>query len=308
MPDADAALRAEIEKVRDRARLQALAQGDSTDEADRRGQKAVDDFCGKWGIRPEMVSTPKEPRVPAAPVRTVDLGSSPLRTSSNPSATQAMRISDLLKRGREASSPGAAAASAAAAAAAAHAQPAAAHPAPAAGGKSSLAGLLDRVRSNSLVEVPSVSPAPAKAAAAPPKPAPPAPPRPTPAAPAPAPARSATPPSRIQPTPAPAHGAPLTADRRKALLEEFDRTYTEVQSMIEARIGVADVAMGDAPRGLASAFERVAKGGVSESEAKVLSGDVQRLRDHLKQMTSICDEFLSHLDEFVERRSGSARP
>ena len=57
MPDADSALRAEIEKVRDRARLQALAQGVSTDEADRRGQKAVDDFCGKWGIRPEMVGT-----------------------------------------------------------------------------------------------------------------------------------------------------------------------------------------------------------------------------------------------------------
>ena len=302
MPDADSALRAEIEKVRDRARLQALAQGVSTDEADRRGQKAVDDFCGKWGIRPEMVSTPKEPRVPPAPVRCVDLGSSPLRTSSNPSSTQAMRISDLLKRGKDALGAGASHAAP---------SPAAAHPppAPAGGGKSNLAGLLDRVRANSLVEVPSVSPTPARApaVAAPPTAPRPAPPAPAKPAPAPAPARSAPPPARIQPSPAPSHGAPLTAERRKALLEEFDRTYAEVQSMIEERIGVADVAMGDL-KGLASAFERVAKGGVSPDEAKVLSSDVERLRDHLRQMMYICDEFLSHLDEFVERRSGSARP
>ena len=97
------------------------------------------------------------------------------------------------------------------------------------------------------------------------------------------------------------------ADRRRALLEEFDRTYAEVQTMIEQRIGVADVAMGNAPLGLAQAFERVTEGGVGAEEAKVLASDVQRLRDHLKQMMSLCDEFLTHLDDFVGRRANPGR-
>jgi len=291
MPDADDALRAEIEKVRDRARLQALAQGLSTDEADRRGQKAVEEFCGKWGIRAEMVGPPRGPRPAPAPVRAVDLGSSPLRSTTNPSMTQAIRIADLLRKGKEAG--GAAGAPA----------PAPAPAAAGAGGKSSLAGLLDRVRAQSFPDAaPAGAPAAAPAAYRPaPAPPPAAPPPPLPARP------SSPPPLVISQAPAPVPAAAAGADRRRALLEEFDRTYSEVQTMIEQRIGVADVAMGDAPRGLAQAFERAAEGGVGPEEAKILAQDVQRLRDHLRQMMTLCDEFLSHLDEFTGRRAGQGR-
>lgn len=264
MADADDALRGEIEKVRDRARLQALAQGLPPEEADRRGKQAVEEFCAKWGIRPDMVGPPRTARPAPAPVRAVDLGSSPMRSSANPSTTQAIRIADLLKRGALQAPPPA------------PPPPPPAPPPP----KPGLAGLLDRVRAQSFSDSP--------AAAAPE----------APAAPASA-AAAATAPSR------PASASP---DRRRELLDLFDRTYAEVQAMLEQRIGVVDVALNEAPRGLASAFEKAAAAGIGSEEAKVLAQDVQRLRDHLRQMTSICEEFLSHLDEFVGRASTRGRP
>jgi hypothetical protein len=272
MADADDALRGEIEKVRERARLQALAQGLPPDESDRRGQKAVNDFCAKWGIRPDMVGPPRSarPASPAPPVRAVDLGSSPLRSAANPSATQAIRIADLIKRGMvQPPAP--------------PARPASMSPPPPAE-RVGLAGLLDRVRAQSQPD----------AGAAPP-----------PRAPAPAP----SPPPRAG---APAAGVPPLGTtppvseaeaRRRALLDQFDRVYAEVQAMLEQRIGVADLALNEVPLGLASAFDRAAAAGLGSEEAKVLTLDVQRLRDALRQMTAICDEFLSHLDEFVDRAS-----
>jgi hypothetical protein len=89
---------------------------------------------------------------------------------------------------------------------------------------------------------------------------------------------------------------PVPQDRRVALLEEFDRTYSEVQTMLEERIGVVDVALNENPRGLQGAVERAAQPGASEEEIRVLSDYLHRLRDHLGQMLTICDEFLGHIE------------
>lgn len=298
MADADNALRSEIEKVRERARLQALAQGLPPDRAEIQGDAAVLDFCSRWGIRPEMLG-PDLAHAARAPAREearkVDLGTSPLRNTTAPSQSQAIRISDLLKKAKDQEgslSP-----------------PSAPAPAAPAGGPAigsgtrppgSLSTLLQRMKT------PSSGP-------------------PAPAAPVRTPAAASTPPRTPAPPaspPRPANttgfrgvtsGDPLggtgsltaNAERRRQVLEEFDRTYAEVQALLEQRIGVVDVALADASKGISGAIQKAAAGGIASQDLEVLAVDVDRLRNHLQSMMELCEEFLGHLQSFAAR-SGPA--
>ena len=306
MGEADSALREEIEKVRERARLQALAQGLGPDAAAAQGNVAVEEFCSRWGIRPEMVG-PAGPRGgrPAPSTsqpfredgRKVDLGASPLRTTANPGQTQAIRIADLLKRAKEteiaASRP-------------AFPQGAGAPPTPAAPARSTtnLSSLLQRMRTADPSQ-----PAPAPAAPARVPPPPPAPSRIT--APPPPPPRSASAPSQgmvqraVTLSETLGGGATLTAnaERRRQVLEEFDRTYAEVQSMLEQRIGVVDIALNDASKGISGLMNTAQAGGMKPEEMEILAADVDRLRQNLTVMMGLCDEFLQHMNEINAARS-----
>jgi hypothetical protein len=297
MADADNALRSEIEKVRERARLQALAQGLPPDRAVIQGDAAVLDFCSRWGIRPEMLG-PDLARAARAPAkeeqRKVDLGTSPLRNTTAPSQTQAIRISDLLKKAKDQEGslpppPAPAPAAAPGPASAAGVMPGSRPP-------GSLSTLLQRMKTQ-----PSAPPAPA--------------PRPPQGKPAGAPAASpAAPPSPSRPANTTGFrgvtsGDPLggtgsltaNAERRRQVLEEFDRTYAEVQSLLEQRIGVVDVALADASKGISGAIQKAAARGIDSQDLEVLAVDVDRLRNHLQSMMQLCEEFLGHLQSFSAR-------
>lgn len=296
MAEGDNALRAEIEKVRERTRLQGLAQGLSPDDAESRASAAVAEFCTRWGIKPEMIGPapartargatgPLPPRSPTGPLPpdpvrvSVDLGSSPLRSMAGGSnKTQAIRIGDLLRKTQSPPPPP---------------PPGPGVPTPA----SSVAGahlsaFLQKVRSKPLVEAPPPAP--------PPPPSPPAPPpiqiRNIPvhdqvaASGRPGPARGAP------PAPA-APAAPATlSDRRRALIEEFDRTYAEVQNMLEARIGIDAVALGQTGgAGLGTG------GPYSQEEVQAISRDLERLMGGLNQMMTLCQELMDHLGGFVSK-------
>jgi hypothetical protein len=295
MGEADSALREEIEKVRERARLQALAQGLGPDAAAALGNNAVEEFCSRWGIRPEMVAPGvlrgNRPATSAGQpfredARKVDLGASPMRNTQNPGQTQAIRIADLLKRAKDAENP-----------LKVPAPPAAAgppNPATTTRSGSNLSSLLNRMRTPE--------------AAAPPPPAPPAPPPPAPAR-APTLAPSA-PPRSVTMSETLGGGATLTsnAERRRQVLEEFDRTYAEVQAMLEQRIGVVDIALNDASKGISGVMLKAAQGGLRQDEMEVLALDVERLREHLHTMTSLCDEFLQHMNQIAMARPAGTRP
>jgi hypothetical protein len=285
MADADNALRDELEKVRERARLQALAQGVSPEEAEQRGNTAVNEFCAKWGIRPEMLG-PRAARTaeaaakaPATPSRPVDLGSSPLRSSGGPGPgqSQVIRIGDLLKKAQDA---------------------AAGSPAAARHG-SALSGLLSRAKSQHVFD-PATSPTPPGGTAMPQgvplRPAP-----TSPAMPPPAPPRS---PSVRDPfTSVPGSPGSPAAEKRRQILEEFDRTYAEVQAMIEQRIGVGDTAMSD------RAGAGVTTGAQSgpPQELVMMAEDVLRLRSQLEQMLAMCDDFLARYRDGTGEGPGGGR-
>jgi hypothetical protein len=91
------------------------------------------------------------------------------------------------------------------------------------------------------------------------------------------------------------------AERRRQVLEEFDRTYAEVQTLLEQRIGVVDIALADASRGISGAIQQAAAGGIDPQDLEVLAVDVDRLRQHLQSMMSLCEEFLGHLQAFSVR-------
>ncbi len=347
MAEADGALRAEIEKVRERARLQVMAQGLDPEAAELQADAAVEEFCARWGIRPEMLGPGllRGTRPAAAPgkegPKRVDLGASPMRTTINPSQTQALRIGDLLKKAREME-----AAASGQPLTPAPGTPASGTPAPGSGAgpghppapglgagggvmrtTGNLSSLLQRVRTQGLP--PASGPAPSSppaaqrgAAPAPtmrpsPAPAPAAPPR-GPSAPAPAP--SVPLPAMPRPTGAftsrgmtssdPLGGTgslTANAERRRQVIEEFDRTYAEVQTMLEQRIGVVDVALNDASKGLTGAMAKAQAGGLDAQELEVLAVDVDRLHQHLQVMMSLCEEFLSHLQDFSIRSEGSGQ-
>lgn len=295
MGEADNALREEIEKVRERARLQALAQGIGPAAAAQQGNQAVEEFCSRWGIRPDMVgpSSPRglRPGSPAGPppreeARKVDLGASPLRNAANPGQTQAIRIADLLKRAKDAESSAA--------------RPAAPAPADAGAGRTStnLSSLLQRMRTADTARPLPVPARPAPTVAAP---VPPAPRTPLPAAPG-----TGTMPRVLSTSDVFAGGATLTAnaERRRQVLEEFDRTYAEVQTMLEQRIGVVDIALNDASKGLTGAMARAQAGGLQPHEIETLAEDVVRLRQNLTIMMQTCDEFLRHMDRITASKGG----
>jgi len=83
-------------------------------------------------------------------------------------------------------------------------------------------------------------------------------------------------------------GSAVAADRRRQVLEEFDRTYAEVQTMIEQRIGVGDVAMSDS----LAAVRGPGSGPALPQDISQLAADVARLRTQLEGMVGLCDEFL----------------
>ncbi len=331
MAEADSALRAEIEKVRERARLQVLAQGLDPEAAEIQADAAVEDFCTRWGIRPEMLGPGllRGARPAAAPAKvgpkSVDLGASPLRTTVNPSQTQALRIGDLLKKAREME----------AAASGRPASPAPASEIPGSGpafaqaplsshgagagvprNTANLTSLLQRMKSQGLppaggpaAQAPVPAAGPMRPAAAPVSPFR------GPSAPAPSPAVPLPPMPRSTAAIAPrgvTSSDPLggtgsltaNAERRRQVIEEFDRTYAEVQAMLEQRIGVVDVALNDASQGLTGAMARAQAGGLDAHELEVLAGDVDRLHQHLQVMMSLCEEFLSHLQGFSVRAGG----
>jgi len=297
MAEGDNALRAEIEKVRERTRLQALAQGMSPDEAEARAGVAVAEFCTRWGIKPEMLgpAPPRPARGQPAPApdprpASVDLGSSPLRSmSGGQNKTQAIRIGDLLKRTQAPAPPAAGSAA----------------PAPSSTG-SNLSAFLQKVRSKPLTEAPA-PPAPHMS------PPPPAASR-TPASSAAGAPRTASPPIQIRnvpvhqqvgaprrgpaPAPAPAAASPASlVERRKQILDEFDRTYNEVQSMLEARIGIDAVALGQTDgSGLASGA-----GGYSPEEMQAIARDLERLMGGLGQMMTLCQELMDHIGGFIAK-------
>jgi hypothetical protein len=298
MGEADNALREEIEKVRERARLQALAQGIGPDAAAQQGNQAVEEFCSRWGIRPDMVGPASgrglRPGAPAGPppreeARKVDLGASPLRNAANPGQTQAIRIADLLKRAKEAE--------------AAAVRPAAPAPAVTAdlGGRTAtnLSSLLQRMRT---ADPSRPAPAPAKTVASPTVATPPAPRMPSPAAPP----GTGTVPRVLSTSDVFAGGATLSsnAERRRQVLEEFDRTYAEVQTMLEQRIGVVDIALNDASKGLTGAMARAQAGGLQPHEIETLAEDVNRLRQNLTTMMQTCDEFLRHMERITASKGG----
>ncbi|MCK6482371.1 MAG: hypothetical protein L6R43_20160, partial [Planctomycetes bacterium] len=153
MSEGEAALQEEISKVRERTRLQALAQGVPPPEAEARAATAVEEFCAKWGLRPEAAAPapplpapapPVRAPAPPAPQRSVDLGSSPLRSpTASGDRTQSIRISEILKKGREgATSPSSNPAI--------PVPPSLAAPPAAPGAKPSLASVLRRHRSGGL--------------------------------------------------------------------------------------------------------------------------------------------------------------
>jgi len=293
MGEADSALREEIEKVRERARLQALAQGLGPDAAAALGNNAVEEFCSRWGIRPEMVAPGvlrgNRPGTAGQPfredARKVDLGASPMRNTQNPGQTQAIRIADLLKRAKDAEVPGKGPAPSPSPAVGP------ANPASTTRSGSNLSSLLNRMR------------APEGAAPAPPAPPPPAPVRAPTLAPAP-------PPRSVTMSETLGGGGTLTgnAERRRQVLEEFDRTYAEVQAMLEQRIGVVDIALNDASKGISGVMLKAAQGGLRQDEMEVLAVDVERLREHLHTMTSLCDEFLQHMNQIAMARPGGGKP
>lgn len=338
MAEADGALRAEIEKVRERARLQVMAQGLDPEAAELQADAAVEEFCARWGIRPEMLGPGllRGSRPPATPGRegpkSVDLGASPLRATINPSQTQALRIGDLLRKAKEME----------AAAAGLPTPPATgSRPSPGSGPSSAqgggggvlrttgnLSSLLQRVRTQG------ISPASGTGAQAPPPASPPASPggsvRPFPAsAPAPSPFRGPSAPATAPAVPLPAMPRPAgsitsrgatsadplggtgsltaNAERRRQVIEEFDRIYAEVQTMLEQRIGVVDLALNDASKGLTGAMAKAQAGGLDAHELEVLAVDVDRLHQHLQVMMSLCEEFLSHLQDFSVRSEGSGQ-
>jgi hypothetical protein len=317
MADAEKALHDEMEKVRERDRLQAMSQGLAPDAARAAGDAAVEEFCAKWGIRPEMLAVGGRPaRAPApAPepkkpeMRTVDLGSSPLRFSTNPNTTQAIRIADLLKKAKEMEAP---------------AEPAAPPAAPDFAKTSAapnLSALLQRLRTQgspasptgaTSTAMPAPGAAPARTAApgafptVPAAAAPTTPARPyLPPAPAPAPVAAAARPATVEISSA----GTLTgqAEKRRALLEEFDRTYAEVQSMLEQRIGVVDIAMNDASRGLQGAIQKAAADNLSEPDLVRLARDVERLRSNLQGMLGLCEELLGQLAVATTKAAGGGK-
>ncbi len=288
MGEADSALRQEIEKVRERARLQGLSQGLGPEAAAHQGNVAVEEFCARWGIRPEMVgaAAPHGGRPGGATgqpfreePRKVDLGASPMRTGAVPGQTQAIRIADLLKRAKEADTSAA--------------KPAAPAPAAAAPPRtgSNLSALLQRMRAPD-----AAGPAATRAPAPPPASPPPSPPRP-------APAQGTV--LRAVSTGEPLGGGATlaaNAERRRQVLDEFDRTYAEVQTMLEQRIGVVDIALNDASKGITGAMATAQAGGLRPDQVTVLAADVDRLRQHLTVMMQVCDEFLRHMEQVQGHR------
>jgi len=298
MGEADSALRDEIEKVRERARLQALAQGLGPDAAVIQGNTAVEEFCSRWGIRPEMVApgvlrgpraTPSTPQPFRDEQRKVDLGASPLRASAGPGQTQAIRIADLLKRTKDAEIPAVRTGTAGPVSGSV--------PPPAATvtrSGTNLSSLLQRMRAaEPRAAVPAQAPAPAPA----PVPSAPAP-RPVPAA--------ASAPRSVTLGEGLAGGGTLTAnaERRRQVLEEFDRTYAEVQTMLEQRIGVVDIALNEASLGIDGVLAKAKAGGLQPQEMETLATDVDRLRQQLTVMMSLCDDFLRHMNDINSGRQG----
>lgn len=320
MGEAENPLREEIEKVRERARLQALAQGLSPDEAEAKASDAVAEFCSRWGVRPDMLG-PAPPRIqrdaaarkptgstsgffagaiPLGPEkRSVDLGSSPLRSGSPAQdKTGPIRIGDLLKKSRAegaAAPPGKAAAPAGT---------------PGAPPRASLSSLLNRVKNASLPDaVPAVEEPPA----------------PEPAAPAGPPRKgafqirnvsvqdqvAALPGSPRRPGPAPAAPEPgmeagdedPSAQRRR-ILDEFDRTYAEVHEMLEKRIGADLLAMAE---GREMAGEGMA-GTYSGDEIRRIVEDIDRLRGGLQQMLGLCDELMQSLRSILLEKDDGRDP
>ncbi len=320
MAEADSALRAEIEKVRERARLQVLSQGLDPEAAEIQADAAVEEFCARWGIRPEMLGPGllRGARPAAAPVkegpRKVDLGASSFRTSVNLSQTQAIRIGDLMKRAKEMEA--AAAAPQASSPTALPSSPAFQQPPVSTGGpvsrnSANLTSLLRRMKTQGLPTTPSAAAAaatgPAAVPAAPPRPA--AAPFRGPSAPAPAPPvplPSMTRPAAATSSPGTMNMDPLggggtlsgNAERRRQIIDEFDRTYTEVQAMLEQRIGVVDIALNDASKGLSGVLAKAQAGGYDSQELEVLAVDVGRLHQNLQVMMELCQEFLEHVQTF----------
>ena len=110
------------------------------------------------------------------------------------------------------------------------------------------------------------------------------------------PVRSLAPPSSQ-----PASSTANAVERRRLILEEFDRTYAEVQSMLEKRIGMEGVALG---RDDGEAFGSP-PAGISVEEAAAMTQDLSRLMDGLQQMMMLCQGLLDQVETSRARAGGS---
>jgi hypothetical protein len=98
------------------------------------------------------------------------------------------------------------------------------------------------------------------------------------------------------------------ADRRTQILKEFDRTYAEVQTMIEERIAESQgVEEGGGP---ASGAEGAAPGGTpySPEDIQLIARDLERLRGGLRSMLLLCEELMSHLGTLLPPPAGGEPP
>jgi hypothetical protein len=345
MADGDNPLRLEVEKVRERARARLRSLGIAEPQAEGLAQREVDEFMAKWGIKADMLGDPSAPRVapaqpparspqlppgsgmygsatPMAPPaprgepepRTVDLGSSPLRSPVDRSTLGEVKgptkIGDLLQRAQQVAQqrPGAAAPPAVAGRPGA---PPAKPPAP-----PSLADVLNRVRGG-------LPPAAAAPPAAPPAPA--------------APPPAAEPPAlgpgglRIRNmrtvdrraddrlTPAglgyrtdPSGAYPAQASpRRQELLAAFDRTYDAFQTMLEERMTVGDMALTDDIANLPHGGPAPPINVPSPEEILRLAEDLHRLMGDLRSMMSACEhmtERLGNLLAYYDQAGGAEIP
>jgi len=304
MADAESALREEIEKVRERARAQAVSLGLNEEMADSRGDAAVEEFCARWGIKPEMLgaaphrSAPSRPAAPPpSPTRgglpplpapasppptrpagnpTVDLGSSAFRAAiqkaREDAASGGTKIAHLLDKARKVAADRQGLASTGFTGA----RPAAGAPPPGAG--SSLAQLVSRVRGE---EVPDPASGGDAVDAG------------TPSGP-----RAASSLPRLGGLFAGRNEGAIRQreEQRRQILDEFDRTYAEVQSMLDQRIGIVDVAL-DAGQVLPAPATGKAPvpGSIPPEEIVKIAEDLDRLMGDLQQMMALCEGLVSRL-------------
>jgi len=91
------------------------------------------------------------------------------------------------------------------------------------------------------------------------------------------------------------------ADRRSQILEEFDRTYAEVQEMIEARIAESQ---GEEPPASAAAPGGGKAAAYTIEDIQFIARDLERLRGGLQSMLLLCEELMSQIGHMLPGPSG----